>query len=102
MARNLDERTIGRKSGEIFAFPLAARAGDVNRCARELDLVHGEAAVHYWRTECRKLAEQLSALGLRDEEIRREIICFQVQVQAAMARRYQQPAVGRNRSDSGA
>ncbi|QFI70360.1 hypothetical protein EKH55_5486 [Sinorhizobium alkalisoli] len=93
---------MGRKGGEILAFPLAARAGDVNRCSRELDRVHGDAAVHYWRTECRKLAERLSALGLRDEEIRREIIGFQVEVQAAMARRYQQPAVGRNRSDSGA
>lgn len=102
MATDLDGRTTGSKSGELFAFPLAARTGDIDRCARELDRVHGDAAVHYWKTECRKLAAQLSALGLADEEIRREIIGFQAEVQAAMAQRYRQPSVERNRSDSGA
>lgn len=101
MVTELDERTTGRKSGDLFAFPLAARVGDIDRCARELDRVHGNAAIHYWKAECRKLAQQLSALGLSDAEIHRQILEFQVEVQAAMARRYQTPAVGRNRSDSG-
>lgn len=102
MAMDMDERTTGRKGGELFAFPLAARVGDVDRCARELDRFHGNAAIDYWKTECRKLAQQLSALGLPDEEIHRQILEFQGEVQAAMARRYQAPAVGRHRSDSGA
>ncbi|MBP2234276.1 hypothetical protein J2Z31_000766 [Sinorhizobium kostiense] len=102
MAIDLDERTTGREVGEIFAFPLAARLGDVVRCARELDRVHGSAAVQYWKSECRKLAQQLSTLGLSDDEIRQQILGFQSEVQAAIARRYEVPAVCRNRSDGGA
>jgi hypothetical protein len=98
MAAEFGERAMVR-GGEVVAFPLAARAGDVARCARELDLIHGPAAVHYWKSECRKLAEQLSALGLREDDIRNEVLAFQAEVQIAIAERYQEPAA-RNRSDS--
>lgn len=101
MAIDMDERTTGRNSGEVLAFPLAARVGDVDRCARELDRVHGSAAVHYWKGECHKLARQLSTLGLADNEIRQQILEFQTEVQAAIARRYDVPALGGNRSDGG-
>ncbi|RVK26508.1 hypothetical protein CN156_21425 [Sinorhizobium meliloti] len=98
MAVEFGERTMVR-GGEVVAFPLASRASDVDRCARELDRIHGAAAVRYWKSECRKLAEQLSALGLREDEIRNEILAFQAEVQTAIAGRYQEPAA-RNRSDS--
>lgn len=101
MAIDLDERTTGREAGEIFAFPLAARIGDVDRCARELDSVHGSAAVQYWKGECHKLAQQLSAVGLSEDKIRQEILMFQSEVQAAIARCYDARALGRNRSDGG-
>ncbi|WP_027998528.1 DUF6074 family protein [Sinorhizobium arboris] len=97
MAAEFGERTMVR-GGEVVAFPLAARAGDVDRCARELDRIHGAAAIHYWKSECRRLAQQLSALGLREEEIRNEVLSFQAEVQIAIAERYRPAA--RNRSDS--
>lgn len=96
MAAEFGERTMVR-GGEVIAFPLAARAGDVARCARELDRIHGAAAVDYWKSECRRLAEQLSALGLDEDGIREEVLAFQAEVQAAIAERYHEPA-SRNRS----
>jgi len=88
------------EGGEVVAFPLAARVGDVERCARELDRIHGNAAVEYWKIECRQLAVELSALGLPDSEIRREVLAFQAEVQIAMAERYRTHATERSRSDS--
>ncbi|MCA1369532.1 hypothetical protein I6F15_19270 [Bradyrhizobium sp. BRP14] len=88
------------EGGEVVAFPLAARVGNVERCARELDRIHGNAAVEYWKIECRQLAVELSALGLSDPEIRREVLAFQAEVQIAMAERYRTHATERSRSDS--
>ena len=100
MAMECNERTSGTEGGEIIAFPLAARAGDVERCARELDGIHGGAAVDYWKAECRRLARQLSTLGLPEEEIRHQILTFQAEVQIAMAERYRTELAERSRSDS--
>lgn len=97
MAAEFREGTV-TQGGKVVAFPLAARAGDIDRCARELDLVQGVAAVHYWKTECKRLAEQLSGLGLREEEIRREIMAFQAEVQFAMAQRYEVEAPSNSRA----
>ncbi len=96
----MNERTSVFKAGGIVAFPLEARTGEIDRCARELDRVHGNAALQFWKAECRKLADELSQLGLREDEIRSQVLAFQAEVQAAMARCYEAPAVGRNRSDS--
>ncbi|ASY59605.1 DUF6074 family protein [Sinorhizobium sp. CCBAU 05631] len=100
MEAEVNERTSMLKAGGIVAFPLEARSGDVDRCARELDRVHGIAALQYWKMECRKLADELSQLGLREDEIRGQVLAFQAEVQAAIARRYEPPAAGKNRSDS--
>jgi len=96
MAAEFGEGTMVQ-GGEVIAFPLAARAGDVARCARELDRIHGAAAVHYWKGECRRLAEQLAILGVGEAGVREEVLAFQAEVQAAMAERYNEPA-SRNRS----
>ncbi|OAP39891.1 hypothetical protein AU381_10095 [Sinorhizobium glycinis] len=100
MEADVNERTIVFKAGGIVAFPLEARTGEIDRCARELDRIHGDAALQFWKAECRKLADELSQLGLRENEIRRQVLAFQMEVQAAMVRRYEAPAAGRNRSDS--
>ena len=100
MEAEVNERKSMFKAGGIVAFPLQARSSEVDRCARELDRIHGNAALHYWKTECRKLADELLQFGLREDEIRSQVLAFQTQVQAAMARRYDPPAAGQNRSDS--
>ncbi|WEX74227.1 DUF6074 family protein [Sinorhizobium numidicum] len=100
MDAELNERTRVVKSGAIVAFPLAARAREIDRCARELDRIHGSAAVDYWKAECRKLAQQLSALGLLEDEVRHEIMEFQTEVQIAIACRYQPQSIAKGRSES--
>ena len=75
-------------SGQIVAFPLASRISTVRRCAAELESKHGPDAVLYWRTECRRLADQLLAVGCDEDEMRRQVSEFQNEVQAEMARRH--------------
>jgi hypothetical protein len=100
MEVEVSERTSVFKAGGIVAFPLEARAGEIDRCARELDRLHGNAALQFWKAECRKLADELAKFGLGEDEIRSQVLAFQAEVQAAIARRYEPPAAGRNRSDS--
>lgn len=73
---------------KVVAFPLSSRTATIRRCASELETVHGEAAVAYWRTECRALAENLAKLNCSDEDIRQQVMAFQTEVQVEMMRRY--------------
>jgi hypothetical protein len=100
MEAEVNKRKSMSKAGRVVAFPVEARTGEIDRCARELDRIHGHAALQFWKAECRKLADELSRFGLAEDEIRSQIFAFQAEVQSAMARRYDTPAVGRNRSDS--
>lgn len=77
---NSDER--------IVPFPLAAQANHVRRCAAELENIHGEAALQYWKAECRALAERLKTLGCSEEAISHQVMAFQTEVQVEMMRRY--------------
>lgn len=74
-------------------FPMARRTGIVRRCAAELEALHGEPALRYWRAECRKLAEELLALGCDEAEMRLQVLDFQDEVQAELGRRHQARAV---------
>ena len=76
----------------VMAFPLASRRGVVRRCAAELDAVHGDEAVAYWRGTCRSLAEDLTRLGCDEEDVRLQILDFQAEVQLEMMRRYREAA----------
>lgn len=69
-------------------FPMARRTGIVRRCAAELEALHGEAAQRYWRAECRKLADELLALGCAEAEMRLQVLDFQDEVQAELRRRH--------------
>ena len=72
----------------IVPFPLSGQAGTIRRCARELEKVHGEEALQYWKTECRALAERLRNLGCSEDAIRTQVMAFQTEVQVEMMRRY--------------
>lgn len=74
--------------GAIIAFPLSGRTNLIRRCAAELEAVHGEAAVAYWRTACRSLADDLGALGCDEDDIHHQVMDFQTEVQLEMMRRY--------------
>ncbi|PZM16224.1 DUF6074 family protein [Rhizobium tubonense] len=75
--------------GRVVAFPLAGRTRLIERCAKELDGKQGEAALLYWRAQCRTLADELLALGFPDAEMREQIMEFQDHVQGAMMRLHQ-------------
>jgi hypothetical protein len=89
MASKLSEVLAVVNSGNIVMFPVASRAGDIERCARELDDRHGVEAADYWKTECRRLASQLTAIGLSEDEMRHQVMLFQEEVQAELVRRHE-------------
>lgn len=70
-------------------FPMARRTGIVRRCAAELEALHGEPALRYWRAECRKLADELAALGCDEAEMRLQVLDFQDEVQCELRRRHE-------------
>jgi hypothetical protein len=72
----------------VVPFPLSGQASTIRRCARELENVHGDQALQYWKTECRALAERLSNLGCSEDAIRSQVMAFQTEVQVEMMRRY--------------
>lgn len=82
-------------NGAAIPFPMARRRGIVRRCAAELEALHGEPALRYWRAECRKLAAELLALGCDEAEMRLQVLDFQDEVQAELRRRHlAEPASG--------
>ncbi|QFY61803.1 hypothetical protein FZ934_16205 [Rhizobium grahamii] len=85
-------------TSEIVLFPVASRAGDIDRCAAELEQLHGEDAVRFWKTECRRLADELSALGLSEDDVREQVLVFQAEVQSAMMKRCQARAISKSRA----
>ncbi|MGA1804068.1 DUF6074 family protein [Rhizobium sp. HT1-10] len=86
MASKLSEVLTVVGNGNIVVFPVSSRAGDIERCARELDDKHGNEAVDYWKMECRKLAAQLTSIGLSEDEVRQQVMVFQAEVQAELVR----------------
>lgn len=83
-----DEATVfgGR---DVVPFPMARRLSTIRICAAELEDLHGDDAVKFWRRECRKLADELLALGCTEEEMRAEVMAFQAEVQAELWQRHQ-------------
>lgn len=73
---------------QVVPFPLAGQVSTVRRCASELENIHGEAALQYWKTECRALAQRLKGLGCTDEAITQQVLAFQTEVQVELMRRY--------------
>jgi hypothetical protein len=77
-------------------FPIARRTRVVRRCAAELEALHGEPALVYWRSECRKLAEELLSLGCDEAEMRLQVLDFQDEVQAELRRRQEARSLQEN------
>jgi hypothetical protein len=67
-----------------LTFPAASRHREVREAAEMLNRTHGEAATLYWRTLVRSIAEPMTALGVPEDEVRRQIFAFQDAVQAEL------------------
>ena len=74
---------------DVVPFPMARRLSTIRICAAELEDLHGDDAVQFWRRECRALADELLALGCSDEEMREQVMAFQAEVQAELWQRHQ-------------
>lgn len=74
---------------EVVPFPMARRLSTIRICAADLEDLHGDDAVRYWRRECRKLADELLALGCSEEDMREQVMAFQAEVQAELWQRHQ-------------
>ncbi|MBD8554341.1 hypothetical protein IFT84_07350 [Rhizobium sp. CFBP 8762] len=72
----------------IVPFPLKNRAATVRQSAEILDTTHGEAALVFWRAQCRSLADELLALGCSEDDMREQVFNFQNEVQAELMRRH--------------
>lgn len=66
-----------QKPCSLDFFPLTHRKDLVLQAAIALDRLHGPSADHYWISNCRSLASQLSALGCPEHRISAEILAFQ-------------------------
>ncbi|KQV20327.1 hypothetical protein ASC97_09905 [Rhizobium sp. Root1203] len=85
-------------TSEIILFPVASRAGNIDRCAAELERCHGEDAVRFWKTECRRLADELASFGFSQDDVREQVMIFQAEVQQALVERSQARAISQSRS----
>lgn len=99
MTGRMNEFVTVLRSSEIVVFPIAARAGDIERCASELDRLNGEEALRFWKAECRRLADELASLGVEDIKVREQVMEFQSEVQAEMVRRHQSRAISQSRAE---
>ncbi|MDM9649796.1 MULTISPECIES: DUF6074 family protein [unclassified Rhizobium] len=98
MSVNTSKSLKAMTTSEIVLFPVASRAGDIDRSAAELERLHGADAVQYWKTECRRLASELESLGLPEAEVRHQVMVFQTEVQQALVQRSQSRAISQSRS----
>lgn len=71
---------------KILVYPPARAAAEVREVARQLDEVHGDAAMAYWRSVVANLDRRLSNLGLSRDKIELELRTFFVAVQMEMLR----------------
>ena len=90
MSAALKDAGFSKPPEQIVPFPLYGQVGTIRRCARDLENIHGDVALHYWKRECRALAENLRRLGCDEEEISVQVLTFQTEVQVEMMRRYSQ------------
>lgn len=68
-------------NGSLSFFPLHMRRDLVRNAAHDLDRHHGEEAVRFWKATCRALGADLVARGCPEDEMRMQIMDFQVAVQ---------------------
>lgn len=76
--------TFHTSTASLTIFPAASRSRDIRTAAETLYRTHGEAAALYWKSLVRSIADPLIAMGIPDEDVRREIFAFQASVQAEL------------------
>jgi hypothetical protein len=87
------------KNSELLILSDVTKAGDIDRCADMLDKLHGEAALTFWKGECRRLADELAKCGLSEDAVRDQVLDFQAAVQTALVQKHQARALATLREE---
>ena len=87
------------KNSELLILRDVSEAGDIDRCADMLDQLHGDAALTFWKAECRRLADELAKCGLSEDAVRERVLDFQATVQAALVQKHQARALSALRDE---
>ncbi|WP_064683483.1 DUF6074 family protein [Rhizobium bangladeshense] len=96
MATETTRRPAASHEGKVIAFPSGTGIANIERCARELGRRHGAEAIEFWKTECRRLADQLLAAGISESEVGRRVLEFQQDVQIELVLSHQKRAVAKS------
>ncbi|MGA1803353.1 DUF6074 family protein [Rhizobium sp. HT1-10] len=75
-----------RLCSEVVAFPLSKRSAFIRQTAEAIISKNASVRELYWRTQTRRLARQLRALGLAPQAIDAELAAFKVAVQCDLNR----------------
>ena len=88
MAGNQSVKATESDVSTIVPFPVARRLTAIRTAAAELEDLHGAEALQFWRRRCRALADELFACGCSEDEVRRQVMDFQGEVQAELQHRH--------------
>ncbi|MGV2052359.1 DUF6074 family protein [Agrobacterium sp. 22-209-1] len=77
----------------VICFPAHRQRSEIKRCADNLDRLNGEAASRYWREEMRHLAARLTAIGMCEVEMSKQVLLFTGAVVEEMQRAYAERAI---------
>ncbi|OWV88757.1 hypothetical protein ATY75_19230 [Rhizobium sp. N122] len=100
MATEMTCRPAAPNEGVVIAFPSGTGTGTANieRCARELGRRHGADAIAFWRAECRRLADQLLAAGMSENDVGERVLQFQQDVQIELVLSHQNGPVPKSQN----
>ncbi|MGE6781696.1 DUF6074 family protein [Ensifer adhaerens] len=88
MAGNQSVDVAETHANTIVPFPVARRLNAIRNAAAELEDLHGAEALQFWRRRCRALADELFACGCSEDEVRRQVMDFQDEVQVELQHRH--------------
>lgn len=78
----------------LVQFPADRRVADVKRCAEALQMIHGEEANRFWRSEMVAFRAALVANGVEEAEIAFQARLFMQAVQVQLQDAYAEQAQG--------
>lgn len=82
----------------IVCFPVHRQRSEIQRCAGNLDKLHGEAASRYWKGEMRRLGSRMSSIGMDEAEVSKQALLFAGTVMEELQRAYAERALQQNDS----
>jgi hypothetical protein len=80
---------MSASSCQIVAFPAAARASEVQEAALVIKRLSSGEAEAWWKSRARRMAAELRAAGVDEDEVSHEVADFQSAVFFTLTRLYE-------------